>query len=166
MVHSIVWKFEKIWVSGTLIIIRKRTNERTDRHEDPYILSTLVERGIKKTPQKEPQNKAKYLVHWLKGLRDMVFNDAFNNILAISWSSVLLVEETGVPGENHRPDASHRHSLSHKVVSITPRLGGLRTHNFGDEKNVKYNYTIVKWNIVINKKKITGHCTVFCCIIC
>jgi hypothetical protein len=25
---------------------------------------------------------------------------------AISWRSVLLVEETGIPGENHRPSAS------------------------------------------------------------
>jgi hypothetical protein len=32
----------------------------------------------------------------------MVFNATFNNILAISWRSVILVEETGVPGENHR----------------------------------------------------------------
>jgi hypothetical protein len=31
----------------------------------------------------------------------------FNNISVISWLSVLLVEETGVPGENHRPAASH-----------------------------------------------------------
>jgi hypothetical protein len=30
----------------------------------------------------------------------MVFNATFNNILAISWWSVLLVEETGVTGEN------------------------------------------------------------------
>jgi hypothetical protein len=37
----------------------------------------------------------------------MVFNATFNNILAISWWSVLLVEETGVPGENHRPTESH-----------------------------------------------------------
>jgi hypothetical protein len=34
------------------------------------------------------------------GLRVMVFNTTLNNILAISWRSVLLVEETGVPGEN------------------------------------------------------------------
>ena len=33
----------------------------------------------------------------------MVFIVSFNNISAISWWSVLLVEETGVPGENHRP---------------------------------------------------------------
>ena len=36
----------------------------------------------------------------------MVFNATFNNISAISWQSVLLVEEIGVPGENHRPAAS------------------------------------------------------------
>ena len=36
----------------------------------------------------------------------MVFNTTFNNISAISWQSVLLVEETGGPGENHRPFAS------------------------------------------------------------
>ena len=29
----------------------------------------------------------------------MMFNDTFNNIAIISWNSVLLVEETGVPGE-------------------------------------------------------------------
>jgi hypothetical protein len=37
----------------------------------------------------------------------MVFNATFNNISAISWQSVLMVEETEVPGENHRPVASH-----------------------------------------------------------
>ena len=33
----------------------------------------------------------------------MVFNATFNNISVISWRSVLLVEEIGIPGENHRP---------------------------------------------------------------
>ena len=36
-----------------------------------------------------------------------VFIATFNNISAISWRSVLLVDETGAPGENHRPVASH-----------------------------------------------------------
>ena len=31
------------------------------------------------------------------------FNATFNNISAISWRPVLVVEEAGVPGENHRP---------------------------------------------------------------
>ena len=30
-----------------------------------------------------------------------------NNISAISWQPVLVVEEAGVPGENHRPWASN-----------------------------------------------------------
>jgi hypothetical protein len=38
----------------------------------------------------------------------MVFNATFNNISIISWRSVLLVEVTGVPGENHRPVASNQ----------------------------------------------------------
>jgi hypothetical protein len=42
----------------------------------------------------------------LIGVRVMVFNATFNNISVISWRPVLLMEETGVPGENHRPDAS------------------------------------------------------------
>ena len=33
----------------------------------------------------------------------MVIDATFNNISIISWWSVLLVEETGVPGENHLP---------------------------------------------------------------
>ena len=37
-----------------------------------------------------------------------VFNLTVNNISVISRLSVLLVEETGVPGENHRPAANHR----------------------------------------------------------
>jgi hypothetical protein len=37
----------------------------------------------------------------------VVFNATFNNISVISWQSVLLVEETRVPGENHRTAASH-----------------------------------------------------------
>jgi len=30
-----------------------------------------------------------------------------STILVISWQSDLLIEETGVPGENHRPVANH-----------------------------------------------------------
>jgi hypothetical protein len=37
----------------------------------------------------------------------LVFNATFNNISVISWRSVLLVEESGVPEENHRPGARH-----------------------------------------------------------
>ena len=45
----------------------------------------------------------------------MVFNTTFDNI------SVLLVEETGVPEENHWSVAIHWQTLSHNVVLSTPR---------------------------------------------
>jgi hypothetical protein len=35
------------------------------------------------------------------------FNATFSNISAISWRPVLVIEEAGVPGENHRPWASN-----------------------------------------------------------
>ena len=53
----------------------------------------------------------------------MVFNTTFNNISFISWRSVLFVEETGVPRENHWPAASHWQTLSHNVVASKPHLG-------------------------------------------
>ena len=59
----------------------------------------------------------------------MVVNATFNNISVISWRSVLLVEETGVPRENHRPVESHRQNSSLNVVWSAPSLSGIRTHN-------------------------------------
>ena len=56
----------------------------------------------------------------MSGRGFMVFNATFNNISAISLWSVLLVEETGVPRENHKPVTSHRQTLSHNVVSSAP----------------------------------------------
>ena len=48
----------------------------------------------------------------------MVFNTTFNNIPVISWRSVLLVEETGGPEENHQPVTSHWQILSHNAVHL------------------------------------------------
>jgi hypothetical protein len=42
------------------------------------------------------------LIDWI-----LVLNATFSNISAISWRPVLVVEEAGVPGENHRPWASN-----------------------------------------------------------
>jgi hypothetical protein len=53
--------------------------------------------------------------------RFMVFNATFNNISVISWQSVLLLEDSGVPGKNHWSVASHWKTSSLNVVSSTPR---------------------------------------------
>jgi len=50
----------------------------------------------------------------------MVLNATFSNIWVISWQSVLLMEETRVLWENHRPVSSHWKTFSHNVVSSTP----------------------------------------------
>jgi hypothetical protein len=54
----------------------------------------------------------------------MVFNVTFNDISAILWWSVLLVEETRVHRENYQPATCHWQTLSHNVKSDTlPWMG-------------------------------------------
>jgi hypothetical protein len=50
----------------------------------------------------------------------MVFNATFTNISAILWRAALLVEETGVPGENHRPATSHWQSQTKNNLLFFP----------------------------------------------
>jgi hypothetical protein len=52
----------------------------------------------------------------------MVFNATFNNISVISWRSVLLVEEIGVPGENNRPVSTMYLTNSPVVVSYSEKI--------------------------------------------
>jgi len=61
----------------------------------------------------------------------MVFNATFNNISVISWRSVLLMEETGGPEENHRLVVSHRQA--HNVVHLA--LNEIRTHNISGNRH-------------------------------
>ena len=48
----------------------------------------------------------------------MEFNTTFNNISVISWQSVLLVMESGVPRENYRPVASRRQTLGLPIKTL------------------------------------------------
>ena len=64
----------------------------------------------------------------------VVFNATINNISVISWRSVLLVEETGVPGENHRPVAIMLY------ISPWPRIELTTSVVIGIACIGKYNY--------------------------
>jgi hypothetical protein len=58
-----VWKFEKIWLSGTLLSGNQKCDGRTNGHEDPYIPPpTLIERGYKNYQRYE---SGLYCLHFL-----------------------------------------------------------------------------------------------------
>jgi hypothetical protein len=92
-------------------------------------------------PMDWKQNEPLYSLEWLQFfpvsfVHFMVFNATFNNISATSWRSVLLVEETRVPRENHRTAVSHWQTLSQHVVLNKPLMRGIRTHNVSGDRYI------------------------------
>ena len=51
------------------------------------------------------------------------------------------MEENGVPGGRHRPVASHWQTLLHNVVSSTPWLSMIQTHNVSGGRHWLHSYT-------------------------
>jgi hypothetical protein len=71
-----------------------------------------------------------FLFEWLLiKFSFMVLNVTFNNISVISWQSVLLVEENGVPEKTTDQQQVTDKLLSHNVVWSRPCLIGIQMHN-------------------------------------
>ena len=78
----------------------------------------------KKQDEDKQTNKQTNKQRKKNNVKVSMFNATFNNILFISWRSVLLVEGTEVPRENYQPLASHRETNRRRqkyVLNTTTR---------------------------------------------
>ena len=100
-----------------------------------------------------------YLIEVISSWTEQKLGSILNNISVTSWMSVLL-EKTGIPRENHRHAASHWHTLSHNVVSSTPRHERDWTSQLPHDHNhdgpwMNYNHNLIKvttWSDVCTVK--------------
>jgi hypothetical protein len=70
------------------------------------------------------ENQSVFIQHSECRVRLMLFNATFNNFSVTSYQSVLLVEETWIPGEHHRPVTRHWQTLSQCCIEyISPWAG-------------------------------------------
>ena len=94
------WSFKCFWLITRFYIYKFYTKITKNReiHKKKTSFSSL--NGA--FPCETAHRLIDWLIDWI-----LVFNATFSNISAISWRPVLVVEEAGVPGDNHRPCASN-----------------------------------------------------------
>jgi uncharacterized membrane protein len=120
------------WWSVLLVEETRGPGENHDLSQVTDKLYHIITRTFSKhetlilyTFQEPPLNKYLLLCGLVYASCLMVFNATFNNILVISWRSVLLVEETRGPGENH--DLSQ---VTDKLYHIMSRRKPLTSRKF------------------------------------
>ena len=65
----------------------------------------------------------------------MVFDATINNIAVISWRSVLLVEEIGVPEKTTDLSQVTDKLISQSVVNLTININSVRTRNLSGNRH-------------------------------
>ena len=98
-------------------------------------------------------------VFYTKNLKDVSMkwgvinlNTSFDNWSCIN--IVYLVEESGVPGENHWPAASHWQTSSTNVVSNTPRLSGIQIHNVSGDRHWLHIIRVMVFNATFSNTSV------------
>ena len=91
--------------------------------------------------------KIRLQVHW--GVRVMVFNATYINISAISWQSVLLVEETGIHRENQ---SCHRflENLIFPLKNLVKKYNALSLNCWKCNSSIIFNNRVMVFNTTFN----------------
>ena len=65
------------------------------------------------------------------------------------WQSVLVVEENRSTQRKNWPVTSHWLTLSHSIVSSTPHLSVVRTHNISDDRQWLHRYWKFNYHMIM-----------------
>jgi len=113
------WLFPRIWYSMSLkIIVLTLQKIISVLNDGTHMANLITDQKIiscfyfRLTINHQTSRLMTYLMVVVYGVERHI-QQYFSNIVAVS----LLVEETGVPRENHRPIVSHWQTLSHNIVS-------------------------------------------------